>query len=234
IAQSPAMLVPISGNPVLRSVPGTNFERVINTEAIILRQQGDGNFYLHMYDGWVYSATLTGPWNQPMTIPPGLEKVAQDLEKNAHLDPLDGGHMQPKPSLTKGLPAIFVSQNPAELIVFQGLANFTPITGTSLQWATNTAADIILDGVSSNYYILVSCRWDQSSSLTSNAAWTFTASNSLPADFSRIPVESPAGVVLASVAGTPQAKEAVIANSIPQTATIQRANGPKFSPVFDG
>jgi hypothetical protein len=234
IAQSPAMLVPISGNPVLRSVPGTNFERVINTEAIILRQQGDGNFYLHMYDGWVYSATLTGPWNQPMTIPPGLEKVAQDLEKNAHLDPLDGGHMQPKPSLTKGLPAIFVSQNPAELIVFQGLANFTPIAGTSLQWATNTTADIILDGVSSNYYILVSGRWYRSSSLTSNAAWTFTASNSLPADFSRIPVESAAGVVLASVAGTPQAKEALIANSIPQTATIPRANGPKFSPEFDG
>jgi hypothetical protein len=60
------------------------------------------------------------------------------------------------------------------------------------------------------------------------------ASNALPADFSRIPVNSPAGVVLASVAGTPQAQEALIANSIPQTATIQLVNGPRFSPVFDG
>lgn len=41
-------------------------------------------------------------------------------------------------------------------------------------------------------------------------------------------------MVLASVAGTPQAKEAVIANSIPQTATIPRTGGPTFSPVFDG
>jgi len=43
-----------------------------------------------------------------------------------------------------------------------------------------------------------------------------------------------AGVVLAAVAGTPQAQEAVIANSIPQTATVPRVNGPVFTPVFDG
>jgi hypothetical protein len=40
--------------------------------------------------------------------------------------------------------------------------------------------------------------------------------------------------VLASVAGTPQAQEALIANSIPQTAAVPLVNGPKFTPVFDG
>ncbi len=64
--------------------------------------------------------------------------------------------------------------------------------------------------------------------------WDYVASPSLPADFGRIPATSPAGVVLAAVAGTPQAQEAVIANSIPQTATVPRVNGPKFTPVFDG
>ena len=43
-----------------------------------------------------------------------------------------------------------------------------------------------------------------------------------------------AAEVLGAVAGTPQAKEAVIANSIPQTALIPREGGPKFTPVFDG
>ena len=38
--------------------------------------------------------------------------------------------------------------------------------------------------------------------------------DALPADFKRIPPDSKAGVVLASVAGTPQAKEALIANTI--------------------
>lgn len=234
VAQSPAMLVPISGNPVMRPVPGTNFERVINSEAVILRQLNDNTYYLHMYDGWLYSGTIDGPWYQPMAFPPGIDQVAQDLAKNGLADLFDGGNMQPKPALAKGLPALYVSQSPAELVVFQGPFNFAAIPGTGLQWATNTTGDVILDSASNNYYVLISGRWYRSPTLTEAGPWTYTANNSLPGDFSRIPVDSPAGVVLASVAGTPQAQEAIIANSIPQTATIQRVNGPKFSPEFDG
>ena len=40
--------------------------------------------------------------------------------------------------------------------------------------------------------------------------------------------------MLPTVAGTPQAQEAVIENSIPQTATVPLKNGPKFTPSFDG
>lgn len=234
VAQAPAILVPISGNPVMRPVPGTNFERVINTETLILRQQGDNTYYLHVYDGWLYSGTLAGPWYQPMSFPSGIDQVAESLAKSGQVEMLDGGKTQPKLSLSKGIPAIYMSQTPAELLVFQGLPNFTPIGGTNLQWAANTMADVIRDSASNNYYVLISGRWYRSPNLTDAGPWTYTANNSLPADFSRIPTDSPAGVVLASVAGTPQAQEAIIANSIPQTASINRVNGPKFSPEFDG
>jgi hypothetical protein len=40
--------------------------------------------------------------------------------------------------------------------------------------------------------------------------------------------------VLPTVAGTPQAQEALISNSIPQTATVPLKNGPSFTPSFDG
>ena len=40
--------------------------------------------------------------------------------------------------------------------------------------------------------------------------------------------------MLPSVAGTPQAREALIANTIPQTAAVPLANGPSFTPSFDG
>jgi len=234
IAQAPAILVSISGSPVVRPVSGTNFQRVINTEALMLSPQGDSNYYLHVYDGWVYASAIAGPWSRATTSPAGIDQVATNLAKTGQVDLLDGGNMQPKPSLAKATPTIYVSQTPAEMLVFQGAPNFTPIAGTSLQWATNTTADVILATGSSNYYILVAGRWYKAPALTGAGPWTYVASNTLPADFTRIPVNSPAGVVLASVAGTPQAKEALIANSIPQTATIQRVNGPKFSPVFDG
>ncbi|MBK7118211.1 MAG: hypothetical protein IPH64_03880 [Comamonadaceae bacterium] len=60
------------------------------------------------------------------------------------------------------------------------------------------------------------------------------AANALPGDFARIPPGSRAAVVLPTVAGTPQAQEAVIENTIPQTATVKRVNGPQLIPTFDG
>jgi hypothetical protein len=232
ISESPALLVPIDGNPVVRPVPGTKLERVINTRALILREQGASTYYLHVYDGWLYSGTLAGPWYQAMVFPAGINQVAGDLARSGRVDLLDGGNVKPKPSLAAGVPTIYVSETPAELIVFQGQPSFTPIEGTALRWATNTHADVILESTTTSYYVLISGRWYRGSALT--GPWAYAPSSTLPADFLRIPVSSPAGVVLASVGGTPQAQEAVIANSIPQTATVPRVNGPTFSPVFDG
>src|SRR5262249_2904188 len=48
IAYAPSILVSISGNPIVRPVTGTAFERVINTEALMLQPQGGGNYYLHV------------------------------------------------------------------------------------------------------------------------------------------------------------------------------------------
>ncbi|MFI5342084.1 MAG: hypothetical protein ACHQ7N_19880, partial [Candidatus Methylomirabilales bacterium] len=232
ISDSPALLVMIEGGPVLRPVPGTRFERVINTHALIIREQGSNTFYLHVYDGWLYAGTVEGPWYQLMVLPPGIDQAARDLAKNGLVDLIDGGNAQPKPSLANGVPRIYVSETPTELLVFKGQPAFTPIPQTSLTWASNTANDVFFDMASNTYYILVSGRWYRSPALT--GPWTYVASASLPPDFRRIPDDSPASIVLAAVAGTPQAQEAFITNSIPQTATVPRVNGPKFTPTVDG
>ena len=224
VSESPAILVPIDGPPVQQPVVGTRFERIVNTRALILREQGSSTYYLHVYDGWLYAGTITGPWYQPMVFPPGIEQVAQNLARTGMIDLLDGEGATPKPSLARGIPTIYVSETPTELIVFRGPPAFIPIAGTALQWAANTTADVIFNTGGNDYYVLLSGRWYRAPALT--APWTYVASTSLPADFRRIPVGAPAGVVLASVAGTPQAQEALIANAIPQTATIPRVNGP--------
>ena len=53
--------------------------------------------------------------------------------------------------------------------------------------------------------------------------WQYVPNDKLPAAFAQIPVTHPRGVVLPSVSGTPPAQEAVIDNSIPETATVNRA-----------
>ncbi len=232
VSYTPAILVPINGNPVWRLISGTRFERVINTQALILREQGSSTNYLHVYDGWLYAGTLQDPWYQPFIQPPGIDQVAQTLAQHGLVDLLDGGKVKPKPSLANGVPAIYVSETPTELLVFKGQPTFTPIAGTALRWASNTANDVVLDTATNEYYILLAGRWFRGPALA--GPWTYVPSTSLPADFKKIPSDSPASIVLASVAGTPRAEEAVIANSIPQTATIVRVNGPKFHTIIDG
>src|SRR5262249_40789122 len=80
-------------------------------------------------------------------------------------------------------------------------------------------------------------RWYASSSL--NGPWAFST-NSLPADFAKIPADSPRANVLSSVPGTPQAQYMAAASQIPQIAKVDPANtkltvtyagDPKFEPI---
>jgi len=237
ISYSPAILVPIDGAPVLKPVPNhSRVQRVINTRALIL-QGGFGNmYYIHVYDGWLAADSITGPWTQAALGPLQrnvADSIAQELSKAGSVDLLDGGpKANPKPSLVNGVPAIYTAQGPAELVVFNGQPDFAPIVGTQLLWASNTTNDVLIDTTSNNYYVLLAGRWFRSAALT--GPWTFVASNAVPADFAKIPPGSLAGAVLPSVAGTPQAQEAMIANTIPQTATVPLTNGPKLTPNFDG
>ncbi len=234
VSYGPAVLVPIEGKPVIKPMPDSRFERVINTQAMIARTRFDSTWYLHLYDGWVSSASLEGPWTRASRAPFGLDDAAKALAKSGTVDLLDGGPgATPKPMLANGVPAVYVTETPTELILFKGQPNLVPITGTPLLWASNSVTDVIVDTGNNNYYVLMAGRWFRAPGL--NGPWTYVASNALPASFKQIPAKgSPASVVLASVAGTAQAQEAVIANSIPQTAAVSRADGPKFTPVFDG
>jgi hypothetical protein len=233
VSNSPAILIPVSGRPVIKDVPDSRFERVINTRALIMRTRMDNTWYLHVYDGWLSAPAIMGPWSLATDTPFRIDEVAKKLAKHGEADLLDGGTASPKPSLANGVPTIYVSEITAELIVFKGQPDFQPVSNTGLLWATNTTADVFVDTTNNLFYALISGRWFSTPDLN-KGPWQYVASNRLPSDFKRIPVNSKAGVVLASVAGTPQAKEALIANTIPQTASVKRDDGPSFTPVIDG
>jgi hypothetical protein len=234
VSYAPAILVPIDGAPVMKSVASNpGFQRVINTRALILQPGAGQSYYIHVYDGWLQSNSISGPWSQVFGEPVGLNEIAQALAKSGDIDLLDGGaKANPKPSLANGVPTLYISQVPAELIVFKGQPDFQPVVGTQLLWAANTTSDVLIDIANNFYYVLISGRWFSAPGLT--GPWTFVANNALPPDFARIPPQSSAGALLPTVAGTPQAREAAISNSIPQTATIPLSDGPTFTPNFDG
>ena len=233
VSYTPAILVPIDGAPVLKPTSDTRFQRVVNTRALILQGGLEQNFFIHVYDGWLSSSSISGPWALSSHQPLGMDRLAQQLAKSGAVDMLDGGpKANPKPSLANGVPTIYTTQVPTELIVFNGQPDFVPVNATQLLWATNTTSDVFIETTNNLYYALMSGRWFRSAALT--GPWTFVPANALPPDFAQIPPTARAGAVLPTVAGTPQAQEAVISNSIPQTATVPLKNGPKFTPSFDG
>ena len=218
----PAMLALIDGTPVFRPIKETRLERVINTRGIMLRDPLSGKFYLNVMDGWLEAPALTGPWTIASQTPADLKKVAL---------PDDAKGSLAMAVMQNAVPSIFVSTQPAELLQTQGDPQVAPIEGTQLIYVTNTENDIFVLTSSQDHYILLSGRWFKSSSML--GPWQYVPGEKLPADFANIPATHTKATVLASVPGTPQAKEALIANAIPQTATITRSAA-SLTVNFDG
>jgi hypothetical protein len=215
-----AVLILVDGEPVLRPVPGAPLERVINTAALLVRDQATGRFYLSGENQQWYSADLlSGPWSLAQ-IPP----VAV-----ASLTPTPTNRT-PAPPAAGPAPRIVVSTKPAELLMTDGEPAFRPIPGTALQYAADTDNQLFFYNPTREAYVLLSGRWFKAASL--NGPWTYVAPHDLPEDFAKIPPDSPQAVVLASVPGTSQAELALVASSVPTTATVSRDT--KLELAYDG
>jgi hypothetical protein len=118
------------------------------------------------------------------------------------------------------------------LLVVEGAPQYELIAPAKLEYVKNTTANIFRDPASHEYYVLMSGRWFKSQSLESGP-WEFVDGQHLPEGMAKIPENSPKAGVLASVPGTGPAKEALIANSIPQTATITRSEA-RLEVSYDG
>jgi hypothetical protein len=219
---SPALLVLIDGEPVLRPVAGTSLSRIVNTRALMLLDKASGTYYFFLANRWMQARAPTGPWTPAQNVPPSLETAKQQAVQQKLVDLLDAAEAQ----------TIYVSTKPAELIQTGGQPQLESISGTRLLEVTNSPSDLFLDEAQQRYYVLLSGRWYRSPSLE-HGPWAFVSAKELPADFARIPENHPKGAVLASVAGTPQAEEARIANHIPQTATVVRSQA-QLAVQYDG
>jgi hypothetical protein len=220
----PAILVLVDGPPKFRDVGGTELQLVLNTHSTIILDTKKVQYYLNVLDGWMQASDVEGPWSFAAKIPDDMKEITKGIQERQKAGAAQG---TTPPSLKRAkkdgkLPAIFVSLGPAELLETDGPPQFESIQEVRLEYVKNTTANIFRDPATSEYYILLAGRWFKSKSLESGP-WTFVDGKNLPQAFAGIPEDSPKAGVLASVPGTGPAKEALIANSIPQTATITRS-----------
>ncbi|MBS1565398.1 MAG: hypothetical protein JST39_13485, partial [Bacteroidetes bacterium] len=227
----PSMLVLIDGEPKLQMNNDWGVEAVVNSPFTIVKNT-DGRFYLYGGKRWFTAPAATGPYSYTANVPGNLQRV-QDAVDKAQAENSTAGAKQdadnsntdnstPPPTATNSdvIPEIIVSTEPTELIQSNGEPNFAPIEGTSLLYVKNSSNDIFMNVSSQQYYVLLAGRWYRSNNLKST--WQYIPSNELPADFAKIPEGSSKDDVLASVAGTDAANDAVADAQVPQTAKVDR------------
>src|SRR5436190_10512591 len=233
VGYRPSILLSVDGEPVLSEVPNTNLKFVLNTQWPLFFD-GNSTYYLAVGQQWLTASSLDAQWSPTKKLPPDMSKVAQDKQWIALKKVI------PPPAKSGGVtPAVFYSDKPAEVILFDGQTVYAQIPDTQLTYATNTDSVVFVFTPTQQFYYLTAGRWFSASDL--QGPWTY-ATPDLPADFATIPLSSPASAILASVPGTEEAKDAVLLAQVPTTMTIKPAEAqakvkvdysgePKFEPI---
>jgi hypothetical protein len=242
---TPATLISVNGGPRLQAMDGRpGVSRVVNTPFILLLDDGGRRYYLKAGARWVSAPDLPGPWEDTASVPPAIAAAGADLATPATQPSAVAGappaNAPAAPAAAELSPAaadakIIVVTDPTELIVSTGNPQFTPVPGGAggqLLFASNTDSDLFLDQTDQRYYVLLSGRWYAGGSL--QGPWQYVAADHLPGAFAQIPADSAKADVLPFVAGTTQAREAVLDASIPQTASVRRDAGADLKVAYDG
>jgi hypothetical protein len=214
-SDSPAGLVMFMGDPKFEEVVGVaDLLYAVNTNWDILLEFGTSNYYILHGRSWLKTSDLVkGPWEAVTSLPKAFLKLPSDDNWAAV--------KQNIPGVKAGtIPKLIVTTRPAELIVTEGRPSYTPISQTKLLYVSNTKSDLFLHSGTKQLYFLSAGRWFQSESIT--GPWV-SASENLPDDFARIPIEHDKAHVLSSVPGTSDADAAVLLASVPRKATVDRS-----------
>ena len=232
VGYRPSILLSVDGPPVLSEIPKTNLKFVVNTQWPIFFN-GE-NYYFPVGQYWMKAGNIDGKWEPTKDLPSEMSVVAEDNEWSALKAII------PAPKNPEGpIPAVFFSDKPADVILFDGQPEWTRIPETRLQYATNTNSVVFVYAETQQFFFLTGGRWFRADDL--KGPWTF-AMQDLPADFQKIPASCPASAILASVPGTDEAKDAVLLAQVPTTLTVkpeeaaasvkvEYAGDPKFEPI---
>ncbi|KAA1194620.1 carbohydrate-binding family V/XII [Pseudohalioglobus sediminis] len=200
-----AVLLSYDGKPRYADIENSNYQRVVNAPIAVVRA-GNGKHYVTNGKLWYQADSAMGPWTATSSPPADLVKAM----------PAPEGDLPNWPTP----PEIVVATEPTELIVTDGAPEWTPLAGGEVLYVTNTESPWLRNLSTGNMYLLLSGRWFRAKN--TSGPWTFVPADELPAAFADIPPASDIGGLRTSVAGTPEAEDAVLDAQIPQTAAISR------------
>ena len=215
-SEKPTLLIIIDGKAMLQKIEKSEYQAVANTPYPLFSDAKSKTWYLNAAEKvWYQAQSVDGPWSFDENPPTQLVEMVASQAKQ-----FDEKSEESSAVITAAnAPLIIVAHKPTELVVSDGKADFSPVTDDLLAMS-NTDAELFMDVNSQNYFLVISGRWYRSKSM--DGKWQYVSSDKLPSSFTDIPKGSSYAEVRSYVAGTDEAKEAVMDAQIPQTASVQR------------
>ncbi len=220
----PVSLISIDGDPIMKEIENANLEYVVNTPFFIVREKGKKQYYINGGKFWYVSKDIVAGWEETKSVPSDIKKLAEENLTDEEPDSISA-------SITEA-PELIVVTKPSEVIITDGDPDYQTIEGSALLYVKNSESDIIMDIYTQEHYVLLAGRWYHSKTLE-DGDWKFTEPEDLPDDFKLIPEDSDMASIRASIPGTPESHDALLEQSIPQTATVDRATA-KVEVKYDG
>jgi hypothetical protein len=145
-SEQPAILVLFMGEPKFEAVENVSgLFYAVNTNWDILLEVGTSKYYLLNGESWLVTEDIMkGPWKASWSQPVSFSKLPDDENWKTVKENIPGE------KATK-IPKIFVSTEPAELIVTEGKPSYSPVPGTKLMHVTNTESDLFLNNGDGNH-----------------------------------------------------------------------------------
>ena len=204
-AAAPAILINVDGEPIWSPIKDVDLRYVVNTNWDLFEHPPTKTL--------LPRGTTRRGCRRPRSPdrgPPSGQAAGQLLEAAADDNWKDVKAAVPGKKLTaKTMPKVFVSIEPAELIVLEGPIELHGDSGRAdAALGEQHRSRRVPDGPDRRL-LLPGRRPLVQGAPGLDGPWTF-ATPTLPEDFKKIPVEHPRSRVLASVPGTPQATEAVV------------------------
>ncbi len=220
----PAVKVQYDGTPLLGEVDGAPLMRAVNTPFLVVLDPTTKTYYLRGAGRWFSAPDALGPFQDAGDVPGGVSAIAatEDVsDSRSDVSAVQAADVE-----------IVTATEPTELIWTDGPPRLAPVAGTDLLSYANTESDVFLRIPTQDYYVLVSGRWYTAPG--KDGPWTHVPPDRLPGDFARIPPGSDKGHVLAHVAGTLPAREALLDNDVPQAAAVDRESARRPDVAYDG
>ena len=146
VSTKPAEIIVTSGAPVFERIPGTDLQRVKNTDSTLFQYAANGRYYVLLSGRWFSAPVLDGPWAfATADLPADFARIPPSGPAGSVLPSVPGTAQAQQAVLQSQIPREATLQRAAAKldVVYVGAPDFKPIPGTSVRYAANTTFEVL-------------------------------------------------------------------------------------------